>query len=218
MRCRIGDAELRNVEPRRRDRRISLVDARTCLLDRRIGLFERRVGLVERNLERRGIDFEQRVTLLDRLVFLDVDLDDAAGNIGRDRNDRLRHIGVVGVLITSAVEVEICATRDEHERHGDHQDQPTAAALLLLLGHGRCRLRRSADRRGAGTRLGRLRGFGQGHLDDFGFAFGGGFHTGIHTSSSLPGARCLDRLALISVRTRSVVARSPSLISLKASA
>ena len=71
-----------------------------------LGLLELGLGLVERELERHGIDLEQLVARLDVLAFLHHDLDDLAGDVGRDQHLLRADIGVVGGHVAAAIEIE----------------------------------------------------------------------------------------------------------------
>jgi hypothetical protein len=79
------------------------------LLDAEPGGGERSLGLLERDPIGLGIDAEQYVASAHGLVLGDVDLDDAAGRLGRDRNLRLAHIGVVSLLETAAGDPVVAA-------------------------------------------------------------------------------------------------------------
>jgi hypothetical protein len=102
-------------------------------------------GLVDRDLQRLGIELEQHVALLHRLVLVHLELDDAAGDVGAHRHLVGVDIGVVGIGIAPAVEIDD-ADADQHgERPADHQQatQPAPAVRLGLrrfhgssLGHG----------------------------------------------------------------------------------
>ena len=107
------------------------------LLDAEPRCGKRRVGLRQRDAVRLGIDAEQHVACLDRLVLGEVRLDDAAGGIGRDRHLGLADIGVLGVLVASAGDPEIAAA------HGQQRAAPTpsgsgAAAAWRRTGFAGC--------------------------------------------------------------------------------
>ena len=91
------------------------------------GLFELGLGLVERKLERFGIDLEQLIARLDVLAFLHHDLDDFAGDVGRDQHLLSADIGVVGGHVAAAIEIEHePADRCRKRQHDQEQEAAVA--------------------------------------------------------------------------------------------
>ena len=86
---------------------------RAQLLDARAARKRGRLVLRQRDPVRLGVEPEEEVALLDVLVRLDGDLDDPAGNVGRDRHAILLDIGVVGRGIAAAGQPEPQADGDQ---------------------------------------------------------------------------------------------------------
>ena len=90
------------------------------------------VRLVDRDLQRLGIELEQHVAFFHRLVLMHLELDDAAGDVGADRDLVGVDIGVVGVGIAPAVEIDD-ADADQHgERPADHEQAAQPAPAIGL--------------------------------------------------------------------------------------
>ena len=106
---------------------------------------QRRIGLVERDLEGLRIDAEEEIAGGNRLVLLGIDLGDPSGHVGIDGHAILLDIGIVGRHVASAGQPEIGADEDQHDRHRRHDE--IAADVTARLGL------RSA-RRDAGRRSG----------------------------------------------------------------
>ncbi|KIT90179.1 hypothetical protein QU40_00300, partial [Staphylococcus aureus] len=92
---------------------------------------DRRLGLRNRDPIGLGIDPEEQVAGLDRLVLLHAHFDDAARHVGRDRALVLLDIGIVGRDAVAAGEVEIAHDRQQDGRHAEHQQRAQQAALRL---------------------------------------------------------------------------------------
>ena len=82
------------------------------------GRGEGRLSLLDRDLIVGGVELEQHLSLADRLVLLDLDLDHPAGDAGADAGAGRLDIGVVGGLVAAAGQ--------DHERHDAQDDQRDA--------------------------------------------------------------------------------------------
>ncbi len=126
----------------------------TQLLDTEPRVGDSGIGLRESDLVGFGVDGEQHVAFLHRLVVGNVHFDDAAGDIGRDRKRRLLQVGVFSLFVATTGHPVIPAGSHQDQRHRNHQQQAQAAGFLLLRHRQRLhRRRRCYGRLGSRRRL-----------------------------------------------------------------
>ena len=117
---------------------------------------ELRLGMVERDLVVAVVELDQQLAGLDRLVVGHRDRDDAAADIGADRDHVGLGEGVVGLGIAARGEIPVGRDGDEQHRHRQHQHDaqpPAAQALIEDVGSAHHHLA-SAATAGAGSGAG----------------------------------------------------------------
>ncbi len=125
---------------------LRLLAAITGLQRHQIGahLGELRLGLGYRHLEGLGIQLEQRLTGLDLLVLIHIDLGHPAQHLGTDGHLVRLHIGVVGLDITATQHVDGTYAEQGQGRYNHQQKQTGPAAVRhRRLGRGRFGIHRN---------------------------------------------------------------------------
>ena len=126
-------------------RRLGDRDVRILGLQLRLGLRDGRASLRDRDGQIRGVDLQQRVAGLDRLVFEDVDVRDGSGDARADVADVAVDLRVVGLFEVARVQ-PVASDRDRQ----DPQRQQHDGAAALLLGRRFVARGRAAPRSMAG--------------------------------------------------------------------
>ena len=141
--CRFLVAQGEGV-PCLRLRDFGLLLAVACLHRGEVGahLSEFRVGLADGDLEGRRVDAQQRLAGGDDLVLLHQYVADDAGDVGGDGNLVGLDVGVLGLDVTTAAQVDDAGDEQHDRRHDDEQQAPLQAALasggrIHFIGHER---------------------------------------------------------------------------------
>ncbi len=82
-----------------------------------------RLGALDGDLIRAVVQLEEKLALLDLLVVVHVDLDDATGDVAADRHRVRLHVGIIRRHETAGRQIPVTAAQDGGERQDAHQGQ-----------------------------------------------------------------------------------------------